>query len=245
MNEKTENLNQQLVALATQFMAKKDDPRFYLKGVYAEPNKTGGVNIIATNGHRLVVYFDPDGYLDDPVLICPDSTFIREGKKPDVFNRCLVIREEEAVFLKMASGYTSNSDIKNLKGVYPDVSNMFDSFIDWTEGKGSMAPAFAVDGFYLKDLEAMVPKTIEHGKVSKPGRAKFDVIPGGPDKANTFYNRTHEILILIMPLRDEKRDERPKWLTSFLGLEPVKSDDEKYNFIKHIEPEELEETGTG
>jgi len=231
MNEKVENLNQQLVALATQFMAKKDDPRWYLKGVYAKPNKTGGVNIIATNGHRLVVYFDPDGYLDEPVLICPDSTFIREGKKPDVFNRCLVIREEKDIFLQMASGYTSNSDIENEPGHYPDVSNslLFNGFIDWTDGKGSMAPAFAVDGFYLKDLDAMVPKTVVHGKVSKPGRANFDVIPGGPDKANAFYNRTHEILILIMPVKSEKRDERPEWLTSFLDLEP----------------EELKEVGTG
>jgi hypothetical protein len=245
MKEKVENLNQQLVALATQFMAKKDDPRWYLKGVHAKPNKTGGVNIIATNGHRLVVYFDPDGYLDEPVLICPDSTFIREGKKPEVLNRCLVIREEKDIFLQMASGYTSNSDIKNLKGVYPDVSNMFDAFIDWTEGKGSMAPAFAIDGFYLKDLDAMVPKTIEHGKVSKPGRANFDVIPGGPEKANAFYNRTHEILILIMPVKSKKVGKRPEWLTSFLGLEPEKSDDEKYNFIKQIEPGQLEEVGTG
>ena len=231
MNEKVENLNQQLVALATQFMAKKDDPRWYLKGVYAEPNKTGGVNIIASNGHRLVVYFDPDGYLEEPTLICPDSTFIREGKKPDVFNRCLVIREEEAIFLKMASGYTSKNDIKNERGRYPNLSNslLFNGFIDWTDGKGSMAPAFAVDGFYLKDLDAMVPKTIEHGKVSKPGRANFDVIPGGPDKANAFYNRTHEILILIMPVKSEKSEKRPEWLTSFLDLEP----------------EELEETGTG
>ena len=231
MNEKVENLNQQLVALATQFMAKKDDPRWYLKGVYAEPNKTGGVNIIASNGHRLVVYFDPDGYLEEPTLICPDSTFIREGKKPDVFNRCLVIREEEAIFLKMASGYTSKNDIKNERGRYPNLSNslLFNGFIDWTDGKGSMAPAFAVDGFYLKDLDAMVPKTIEHGKVSKPGRANFDVIPGGPDKANAFYNRTHEILILIMPVKSEKSEKRPEWLTSFLDLEPG----------------QLEEVGTG
>ena len=245
MKEKIENLNQQLVALATQFMAKKDDPRFYLKGVYAQPNKTGGVNIIATNGHRLVVYFDRLGYLDAPVLICPDSTFIREGKKPGALNRCFVIREENNIFLELANGYRSNSDIKNEPGVYPDVSSLFDSFIDWTEGKAPMNPAFAIDGFYLKDLEAMVPKTIERGQISKPGRAIFDVIPGGPERANAFYNRTHEILILIMPVKSKKVGKRPEWLTSFLGLEPEKSDDEKYNFIKQIEPGQLEEVGTG
>ena len=38
MKEKIETLNQQLVSLATQFTAKKDDRRWYLHGVYAEPN---------------------------------------------------------------------------------------------------------------------------------------------------------------------------------------------------------------
>lgn len=241
MKEKIETLNQQLVSLATQFTAKKDDHRWYLHGVYAEPNKTGGATIIATNGHRIVIYFDADGYLEEPVLVRPDATFIREGKKPNDLNRCLVIREEKDIFLKMSNGYTSDSDINNLKGAYPDVANsgLFDTFLIWTD-KGQLEDptgAFAVDSLYLKDLEAMVPKTTVHGKASKPGRALFEVISGAPEQAITFYNRAHEILILIMPVKDAGAIDRPDWLSSFLGM-----DDELPELVE-CAPEELEETG--
>lgn len=42
--------------------AAKDDVRFYLNAIRIEPAKDGGVLLIATDGHRLIVFRDPDGH---------------------------------------------------------------------------------------------------------------------------------------------------------------------------------------
>tara|TARA_R110002020_G_scaffold208170_1_gene413838 strand:- start:260 stop:904 length:645 start_codon:yes stop_codon:yes gene_type:complete len=54
------NINAEMLGRATAFAAKATDVRFYLHGVHIERNPAGGVYIIATNGHILCVYNDPD-----------------------------------------------------------------------------------------------------------------------------------------------------------------------------------------
>lgn len=47
------------------FMAHQD-VRFFLNGVFIEPRQEGGVYVVATDGHRMGVGFDPHGYADAP-----------------------------------------------------------------------------------------------------------------------------------------------------------------------------------
>jgi len=54
-----ENLNGEMLGRACAF-AGKNDIRPYLNGLFIERREEGGVNIIATNGHILCAYQDPE-----------------------------------------------------------------------------------------------------------------------------------------------------------------------------------------
>ena len=58
----------QFLAAASLF-ASKDTCRYYLNGVLIEPDPLGGVFIVATDGHRMVVFRDPEGMTDKPHIL--------------------------------------------------------------------------------------------------------------------------------------------------------------------------------
>lgn len=56
------------VACAFHF-AEKKGVRHYLQGVYFEPCATGGVIVVATDGHALCVLHDPEGFASRPAIV--------------------------------------------------------------------------------------------------------------------------------------------------------------------------------
>lgn len=58
INVKISNAKLYLVALAVSAV---NDVRYYLNGVKVEKNLNGGINLIATDGHRLIVLHDAEG----------------------------------------------------------------------------------------------------------------------------------------------------------------------------------------
>ena len=61
---KKEKLNLYYLGLASLFAAKSSDARYMLASVHAEPCKNDkGAYIVATDGHRLVVYHERTGIL--------------------------------------------------------------------------------------------------------------------------------------------------------------------------------------
>lgn len=50
------------------FMAKQD-VRYYLNGISVEPHPDGGAIIAATDGHRLAVIHDPDGWCTSQIIV--------------------------------------------------------------------------------------------------------------------------------------------------------------------------------
>ena len=66
---KEENINIHLLGLASICSAKKNDVRFYLRGVCIKPIDTDGVAIIGTDWHRFVFYFDPERFVEDEIII--------------------------------------------------------------------------------------------------------------------------------------------------------------------------------
>lgn len=64
-------------AYANRFKGIKDI-RYYLNGVFIEPLVGGGVNIVGTDGHRIVVIHDPNGECKEPVIIYPHATLISQ-----------------------------------------------------------------------------------------------------------------------------------------------------------------------
>jgi len=46
-----------------------DETRYYLKGIQIEPCEAGGVLLVSTDGHRMIVIRDPDGLVDGGTAI--------------------------------------------------------------------------------------------------------------------------------------------------------------------------------
>jgi DNA polymerase sliding clamp subunit (PCNA homolog) len=79
----TVTIDASLVARALPFRA-YNDVRYYLNGVLIEPEPTGGVNVIATDGHAMICLHDPAGRATRR-LILPigkaQATPLRKGGK--------------------------------------------------------------------------------------------------------------------------------------------------------------------
>lgn len=59
-----------LFAAAARFIS-AEETRYYLRGVKVEPVASGGVRLIATDGHRMFVGFDETGYANREAIITP------------------------------------------------------------------------------------------------------------------------------------------------------------------------------
>jgi hypothetical protein len=64
-----------LVRVAVTCMAHRDI-RYYLCGVHVEPRQEGGVYIVATDGHRLVVIIDDSGKVSEDVTFRVESDLV-------------------------------------------------------------------------------------------------------------------------------------------------------------------------
>ncbi|WP_443698731.1 DNA polymerase III subunit beta family protein [Pseudomonas sp.] len=61
-------VNPKYFAAMALFMAKQD-VRYYLNGISVEPHPDGGAIIVATDGHRLAVIHDPDGWCSKQFIV--------------------------------------------------------------------------------------------------------------------------------------------------------------------------------
>lgn len=64
-----------LVVCAAAFMS-VDETRYYLNGIYFEPSPKGGVIVVATDGHTMIVLHDPDGEANRPAIVAVQPSFV-------------------------------------------------------------------------------------------------------------------------------------------------------------------------
>lgn len=72
------------LALAAAYLCTaKKDPRYYLQGIAIQPSRDSGANIIATDGHIMLVIHDPNGVCDKDMIVSLPSPAITQckGKK--------------------------------------------------------------------------------------------------------------------------------------------------------------------
>jgi len=66
-----------------------EETRFYLQGVFVTPAKdNGGILLVSTDGHRLVIIRDPNGTIEgEPVIISPNAALVKalKAKKQKYF----------------------------------------------------------------------------------------------------------------------------------------------------------------
>lgn len=67
------------VAAASKFMS-NEETQYYLNGVFFEPSPQGGVIVVATDGHAMIVLHDPDGFASRSAIIKFQSNFVSSLK---------------------------------------------------------------------------------------------------------------------------------------------------------------------
>lgn len=87
-------------ALIAAIAVSTEETRYYLNGVHVEPNRNGGVNLVATDGHRMMVVYDQHGFTSEPMIVRIPQRKLKERVKwgkdyQGMINRMLVVRYDD------------------------------------------------------------------------------------------------------------------------------------------------------
>ena len=204
---------QHLVRLAATCMA-EHDIRYYINGIYFEPREAGGIFIVATNGHRLMVVIDESGSASDSAIISVDRRMAARMVRPaamggaytgkrkvldeKISNRFQtdVFRGKTAALLTDNCGQVSHVRADALvEGKFPDWRRVLPDFEKLKPG--AMAP---YNPRYLSSVLEVFGDKRGNGVMASP----YQVDPTG---AIVFHLRRHEnALLIVMPMRDEPAD---------------------------------------
>ena len=210
---KTERLNLYYLGLASLFAAKKSDNRSMLVAVHAEPCKNDkGAYIVATDGHRLVVYHDKNGHLNEPILLSTDNKefFAFAEKKPtDPGVMVAIERVPGAVNLGMDNG--TRYTVRILDAKFPDWQRVIDpkayANLDITN-------QVYMNAAFLKDLYPILPRDLRrkayhlHACLGNPGTQGASATLFYPDDTSG-----HEFFALVMPVSTKGTNSKiPSWL---------------------------------
>jgi len=219
-----EKLNLYYLGLASLFAAKSSNLHSMLISVHAEPCKNGkGAYIVATDGHRLVVYHDKGAYLNEPILLSTDNKeFFAFAKKKPADPGVMVAIERallkvpkaipgavhDTAYLSLDNG--SRYTVRVLSAKFPDWQRVIDpkayASLDITN-------QVYIDAAFLKDLYPIIPKTngkqyCLHACLGKPKTLGASATLFYPDDTSE-----HEFFALIMPVSTKgTKPEIPSWL---------------------------------
>lgn len=82
--------NANLFRIATACQS-KEETRYYLCGVLVEPHHTKGVQLVATDGHRMLVIHDENGFADESAIISLGADGLKHCKQKRGMRRDVVI----------------------------------------------------------------------------------------------------------------------------------------------------------
>lgn len=125
------------------------DDRAHLHGVHIEPRGEGGVYLVATNGHKMGIFYDKNGSADEPVSLVFGRNVLPAMSPPkgDEIPERLVRVEDDLMHVLSPDGLVTLLTAPTQIGA--------DGFPDWRRivpsGEGS-APAVAFDAKYLREF---------------------------------------------------------------------------------------------
>ena len=208
-----EKLNLYYLGLASLFAAKSSNLRSMLVAVHAEPCKNGkGAYIVATDGHRLVVYHDKNGHLDEPILLSTDNKeffAFAKKKQKDPGVMVAIERVPDAAYLSLDNG--SRYTVRILDAKFPEWQRVIDP-----KAYANLEPTNQVyiDAAFLKDLYPILPRDLRrkayylHACLGKPKTLGASATLFYPDDTSE-----HEFFALIMPASTAGSNSKlPSWL---------------------------------
>jgi hypothetical protein len=177
------------IFFAAMKFAAKGDVRYYLNGVYVEPNASGGVTIVATNGHVMALMYDATGFSDGKYII-PTITLPKSNSGKIEF-------DGESCVLENENSYKC----KFITGRYPDYMAVMPEVFP------TGAPPYCNIGYLA--LCQHVTQAYEQ-KCDQ-----FSICGNGSDQSCVVnFGPKVPAIVIIMPLRYDRLTEYPKFLTS-------------------------------
>ena len=210
------NVKARLVAAICQFKAERDI-RYYLNGVYVEPIETGGVLIVATNGHAMGIWRDLSGKIERPAIL-------RIGKKLEAacagsdLKRLRIIDDRLAVVIdpakdsKGTQAALSEVYVQNKHSDKPGSWEVEGKFPNWKRVIPSQASGLMLHDALHPDYVALAEKAIRLGNGTKFIGISF-IQPNKNDGIAVIANGTADFFGIIMPLR-EVSTQYPEWVNT-------------------------------
>lgn len=195
-----------------------DDVRYYINGFYIEPApaSVGGVYLIATDGHSIVVIHDPKGESDgDYILPVPRRLLGTVGKQKTKTTDAvgavqMVLLDGRMAMMTMGEAFSEHDiavSCKPIDGKFPDVRRVIS--YDWSNLDQS--EAITANAFYLARLKRIGKSLDADGmpiQIRRCGGALLCI----PEL------RDHSVFAVIMMMKLDTRDE-PEWLTTFRTMQ--------------------------
>lgn len=200
------SINPHLFAAVAKFKA-SGDIRYYLNGVYVEPFPTGGVLIVATNGHALCLWKDANGFVERPAIVRTSAKLLAAcaSKKAELLQLNedrLTVTEELGVELYVEP----RREKWEIEGNFPDWKRVIP--------KTEEAPTLfdAVNPAYVSRVTEALKIGTNNQKFgcaisfNQPAKNSGVVVSSASVDAQDF-------VAVIMPLR-ESASSQPKWVQS-------------------------------
>lgn len=212
--------------------ASTEETRYYLNGVNVEPHAVKGVTLTATDGHKAVSLYDPDGFADESAIVRLTKEALKACKPGRNERRDVVIytRSNDAVVNittvdregRDTKGQPTGAEVitdvpvafsKDCKvdGSYPDYRRVFPSKIEYSEGSSAAAfSSIVLDG--LNTVAAELGKHYDP-RARFPGVMRINSSDASAPALITFPP-TYNAIAVAMPMPATCETAQPAWFTA-------------------------------
>lgn len=106
-----------------------ESTRYYLNGVLIEPHPCGGTYLVATDGHRMIVAYDPQGETDGRHIVPAPRDLLRQTVRKRARGISLgdarrIVATGDAVQVRSGGDIVASFAIEAIDGVFPDWSRV-------------------------------------------------------------------------------------------------------------------------
>lgn len=184
------------------------DVRYYLNGVYAEPSPTGGVILVATNGHILAAMFSADSYAAEAMIIDAPKELATAVKSVTRTEGSVRIASKDSP-LEVPNGIGVPTYVKPGK---PTIDGKYPEWRAVIPADDKLAPGLphAYNAIYLQiAIEAICgsPKANRYGTLLQFHHVKADKTDGTAAIVRSESN----FIAVVMPVHADKVLAIPAW----------------------------------
>jgi hypothetical protein len=215
------NVNANLFRAVAMFQS-TEKARYYLAGVQIEPHPCGGVFLVATDGHRMLVVHDKTGVIDageHGLIVSLDAAALKACKmdrRESTPRRVIGAEIGAPAWVATCDHYGAAENVHMVKGwhvdgTFPDWRRVLPRFDDSTPVLAAaydpdLLASFADAGRILADVKTPPATTLRHGSNGGPALLRF-------------FGVDHAFGVL-MPMRDDS----PAVIPAFVNARPGESE---------------------